>query len=80
MLLENAIKHNEISGQNPLTIHIYRTGDYLAVENNLQPRKMPEPSGNIGLANIRDRYKLVTTLPVLTQVTDEKWLVQIPII
>jgi two-component system LytT family sensor kinase len=80
MLLENAIKHNEISGQNPLTIHIYQTGDYLAVENNLQPRKMPEPSGNIGLANIRDRYKRVTTLPVLTEVTDEKWLVQIPII
>lgn len=80
MLLENAIKHNEISGQNPLTIHIYQTGDYLTVENNLQPRKMPAPSNGIGLANIRSRYKLVTPLPVLTEVTDDKWLVQIPII
>jgi LytS/YehU family sensor histidine kinase len=80
MLLENAIKHNEISRENPLMIHIYHSGDYLAVENNLQPRTMPAPSNNIGLANIRDRYRQVAALPVLMEVTGGKWLVKIPII
>ena len=80
MLLENAIKHNEISGQRPLSIRIFYTGDYLAVENNLQPKKMPEPSSGIGLANIRDQYKMVTTLPMLTETTADTWRVKIPII
>jgi len=80
MLLENAIKHNEISRQSPLSIKIYCVGDYLIVENNLQPRAMPEPSNGIGLANIRDQYKLVTLLPMITEVTADKWLVKIPII
>ena len=80
MLLENAIKHNEISTENPLMISIYQTDGYLAVENNLQPKQMPEPSTGIGLANIRDRYRLVTSVPVLTAASGGKWLVQIPMI
>jgi LytS/YehU family sensor histidine kinase len=80
MLLENAIKHNEISTGKPLLINIYLADEYLAVENNLQPKLTPEPSTGIGLANIRDRYKMVTELPVLTEGADEKWLVKIPVI
>ena len=61
-------------------IRIYQNGEYLAVENNLQPRTMPAPSNHIGLANIRDRYRQVSSLPVLMEVTGGKWLVKIPII
>ena len=80
MLLENAIKHNEISQEKPLTIGIYTADGYIAVENNLQPRKLPEPSSRIGLANIRQQYALLGSSEVVTEVTATKWIVKLPIL
>lgn len=60
MLVENAIKHNEISVQNPLKIIIAVTDDYeLIVENNLQPRKV-SVSSKTGLKNLAGRYEFLT--------------------
>lgn len=39
LLIENAVKHNEITRQHPLFIRIYADGDMLVVENSYQPRK-----------------------------------------
>lgn len=62
LLLENAIKHNRISGKNPLTIRIYLNEDYLVIENNLQPKIESEHQrrNGIGLENIKLRYKMFT--------------------
>jgi sensor histidine kinase YesM len=60
MLLENAIKHNVISGDEPLTIRIGVEGDYLVVSNNLQVRNTVPDSGNVGLSNIKSRYNYLT--------------------
>ena len=35
MLVENAIKHNVISEENPLSINIFIEGDFIVVENNV---------------------------------------------
>ena len=60
-LVENAIKHNEISKANPLKIIIAISDDNeLIVENNLQPKKMVEPSSKTGLANLAGRYEFLT--------------------
>lgn len=80
MLLENAIKHNEISKDKPLNIRIYATTDYIAVENNLQPRKSQEPSTQIGLVNIRQQYQLIASKAVLTEVNNKTWTVKIPLL
>lgn len=60
VLIENAIKHNVISGKQPLTINI--TSDYeshsVKVVNKIQP-KLDKSAGNgIGLANLSERYRL----------------------
>ena len=65
MLVENAIKHNEISHQYPLTISIYNEGSYLIVKNTLQRKTIIDPSTNIGLKNIKKRYELTGSLPVV---------------
>ena len=80
MLLENAIKHNEISYENPLTIDMHVDGTYLIVENNLQPKRLAEPSSRIGLANIRQQYALVSSSQVITETTAAKWIVKLPIL
>ena len=41
-LLENAIKHNELTRQYPLLIHIYVEKDRIVVKNNLRLKKNVE--------------------------------------
>lgn len=61
MLVENAIKHNEISEEKPLTIRVYADADYLVVENNLQRKLVVgEETSGLGLDNIRRRYEFLT--------------------
>lgn len=59
-LLENAIKHNELTKLHPLFISIKREHDFIFVRNNLQPKKTMEQSTRSGLANLRERYKMLS--------------------
>lgn len=60
MLVENAVKHNSLSKNHPLTIEIFTTvGNKLVVNNNMQQRNQKAPSGKIGLSNIRSKYELL---------------------
>ena len=80
MLVENSIKHNEISTAYALTIAIYNENDlYLVVSNTLQPRKHNEPFTGIGLNNITSRYQLLTEQPVIIERTD-KFTVKLPLL
>jgi LytS/YehU family sensor histidine kinase len=61
MLVENAIKHNEISEEHPLTIKVYFDNDSIVVENNLQRKSgIDENSPGVGLENICKRYEFLT--------------------
>jgi two-component system LytT family sensor kinase len=60
LLVENAVKHNVVSKQDPLNIEIFTTsGKQLVVNNNLQRKQKKETSTKIGLNNIRAKYKLL---------------------
>lgn len=60
LLVENAVKHNIVSRQQPLVMEIFTTaGNKLVVNNNLQRRTTNKPSTRIGLSNIRAKYKLM---------------------
>jgi LytS/YehU family sensor histidine kinase len=61
MLVENAIKHNEISEEHPLHIRVFLDGDFIVVENNQQPKPIiSELSPGVGLDNICKRYEFLT--------------------
>lgn len=80
MLVENAIKHNEISDKNPLSIRIFSTeDDYLVVENLLQKKVGSEGSGS-GIRNIIDRYEFFTSKKVTISDNTEKFIVRIPLL
>jgi sensor histidine kinase YesM len=65
MLVENAIKHNVVSQDDPLSIVISNDSQFISVENNIQKKKtMIEPSAGVGLENIQKRYALLTNVPV----------------
>jgi|GEM_PF-6816949 len=80
MLVENAIKHNELSHEHPLSVKIYNEGAYLVVANTLQRKSLIEKSTNIGLDNIRKRYALATNMPVVVDEANELFTVKIPLL
>ena len=82
LLVENAVKHNVISKQNPVRIEIWSSPDgRLTIENNLnrKVRKVGESTG-IGLSNIRDKYKLLNRQDVTIEETSDRFRVVIPVL
>ena len=80
LLIENAIKHNEISSDFPLTVEIYIVNDNLLVVNNLRKRIDSEFSSNTGLKNIQSRYAFFTDKEVNIEHTESQFKVSIPIL
>lgn len=81
LLIENAVKHNEISNRHPLHITIKTIDDEtLEVANNLQPRRGPTTSTGIGLSNLRKRYQLLFGKDIEIQEKDNSlFVVTIPL-
>ncbi len=80
MLIENAIKHNEVSSENPLTISVYAKDGELIISNNLQLRNNPENSSKSGFENIKGRYQFYTNRNVEIVKTDDTFTVKIPLL
>lgn len=60
LVVENAVKHNIVSKQQPLIIEIFTTpARQLIVNNNLQRKEKKEKSTRIGLQNIKAKYQLL---------------------
>lgn len=59
-LAENAIKHNELTDENPLSIRISVEDGLVKVENNLQRKSSVEGSTGNGLSNLSERYRLLS--------------------
>ena len=80
LLVENAVKHNRLSEEEPLRVSIALNGDYLRVANPIQPRPDREPSTGIGLQNITNRYKLLTDRPVWIGEEAGEFVVKLPLL
>lgn len=80
MLVENALKHNEISKLHPLSIVVFLEDNCIVVRNNLQLKTNQNDSTGIGLSNIKSRYEFLSSQPVSIWETDEFFTVKIPLI
>ena len=80
LLLENTIKHNAVSEENPLKVVITEVNGYLKVTNNYNPKSTLERGTKVGLNNIIDRYGLITLKKVFVEKTSESFTVQIPLL
>ena len=80
LLIENAVKHNEISAAFPLTISIRRKNGFLEVENNLQPKEVGEDSRKTGLKNLIQQYAFFSGHPIEILPSAHVFLVCVPIL
>ncbi len=81
LLVENAVKHNVVLSQKPLTIRIRTTDEkLLIVENSLQRKTLRVESNGVGLSNIADKYQLLNQpLPIIEE--HEGWFqVKLPLL
>ena len=80
LLVENAIKHNQFSAEHPLSIHISREGNYIVVENGLQPLASELASTGIGHRNIIERYFLLCETSPVIEKRENSYIVKLPIL
>jgi hypothetical protein len=88
LLLENALKHNVASLAHPLVVDIHveaavdgrRGGSTLVVRNNLNRRQGAVDGTGTGLANVRQRYAILSDRPVDVIETRDHFLVAVPLL
>jgi hypothetical protein len=80
LLLENCIKHNEVSETKPLHIKISVQNGALVVSNNLQKKEVLCDRKGVGLENIVSRYGILTQRKVLVEENENEFKISIPIL
>ncbi len=77
LLLENALKHNELREDVPLVVTISTNKNGISIKNNINKKRNTEESLHIGLNNIVERYKLLGKK--IKNINDkEEFIVEIP--
>jgi two-component system LytT family sensor kinase len=80
MLVENAVKHNQISKENPLLVYISaKDNTHIVVSSTKTIAVSPSASFKIGLENIKNRYQFFTEEKIIVK-DDERFTVQLPVI
>ncbi|MEG1607648.1 MAG: histidine kinase [Mucinivorans sp.] len=80
LLIENAVKHNEISARRPLTITITTPQQQVVVQNAIQSKRTKTTGTAIGLSNLEARYKLLFHKPIECSVENDTFCVKLPLI
>ncbi len=81
MMVENAIKHNVVSAEHPLTVDIHSDDqNRIVIRNNIHRKEDMEGSPGLGLANLRKRISVFSDDPLLVEETPESFTVTIPTI
>lgn len=80
VLLENAVKHNEVRSEEPLAVRVRRDGDRLEVSNPLRPKRSAQIPGGLGLANLRARAERATGRPLRVEQVAGEFRVSVPLV
>ncbi|WP_343673360.1 histidine kinase [Chitinophaga sp.] len=80
ILVENAVKHNTMTEDEPLKISVTHHDTVLQVTNNIQPRFLLEASSKTGLQNLKERYRLLYNETVTVNNDGETFSVSIKMI
>lgn len=80
ILVENAIKHNEISEENPLFINIKASETEVSVVNNFNPKEKNESKNGLGLKNLKERYSHYTEVSPVFKVENNNYIAIVPLI
>lgn len=81
LLVENAIKHNVVSSEKPLTIYITIDDQWVTITNLLQPKlQNSTESTGFGLTSLVTRYQYLSKVKIEIRKEQNTFTVKIPII
>lgn len=80
IVIENAIKHNEFSDENPLSITVSINDHHLLVSNNILPKPLILDSTETGLKNLNGRYKLLSDKTITIHKNNKSFSVTLPLL
>ena len=80
LLIENATKHNTVSGDNPLRIKIEASGETVRVINNIVPKITQSPSTGLGHKYISRQYLDLCGKSIEIDITENDYCVTLPLL
>jgi ligand-binding sensor domain-containing protein len=81
LLMENAIKHNAVSKESPLSVDLFiDEEEKLVMRNNINRKIGSSKSSGLGLQNITSRFRLLTHAKVDVLDDGKYFIVRIPLI
>lgn len=80
-LVENAVKHNSVTRKKPLILTIKVFGDYLVIQNNMNPKKIfKNESTKLGLQYIKNQFQQFSIKTIRVTHNKDFFRVEIPLI
>ena len=81
MLMENAIKHNELTTDNPLLVEVFIEDKMICIKNKIALKQvLPGDNSSIGLTNIKSRYEALSDTPIEVINNGKEFIVKLPIL
>lgn len=80
ILIENAIKHNEISSKNPLLIKIHVDDNSICVTNPINKLNYQPESNGMGLKNLKARYAIISDMECCFAENKKTFVATIPVL
>lgn len=79
-LLQNAVKHNDVSPERPLTIRLHLQGDTLVVGNDVRRRSVQPLSTGTGIRNLSARFRLAAGRDLEWGEVDGRFELRLPLV
>jgi sensor histidine kinase YesM len=79
-LVENALKHNDLTEESPVQITIREENGYVVVTNSIHVPKYKEASTGQGLSNLAERYRLLGEEDIIINSDDSFFTVRLKIL
>jgi hypothetical protein len=79
-LFQNALKHNTVGPDLHLNIQVRVEGSTLFFVNDVRPDPKPARSTGIGLANLRERFRIATGRPAEWTAETDRFVVRLPLV
>jgi sensor histidine kinase YesM len=79
-LIENAVKHNAGSNEDPLKILVRLDENSLSVENEIREKQLTFQTNKSGLQNLKTRYAFLTDKPIEISQNTQYFRVTLPLI
>jgi len=80
MLIENAIKHNELTDASPVMIRIYIQNFHIVIENTIHEKTSDSSGLGIGLQNLNMRYKILMDKEIQINKANNTFIVKLPLL